>query len=101
VNTSLVDLGPQLEFLGIEKAWTLLSKLEKSAFRHIGDQHANYGVGGRRHGSGEPEMPRLGNFYVLNESCHHDTAITKADIPRHVNYSDVSSTKGKLLLLLL
>jgi hypothetical protein len=89
VNTSLMDLGQQLKFIGIEKTWSLLRKLNSSTFRRIGNHQANYGNGGRPQGRA-PEMPG-----------HHDAALTKANVPRHVNYFDVSSAKGKVLLLLL
>ena len=95
VNTSLMDLEQQLEFLGIEKVGSLLRKLKKSTFRHIGDQHANYGVGGRRHGSAAPEMPRLGNFTFLmravmmrhsQKQTYRDTSTTLMSLPPKVNF---------------
>jgi hypothetical protein len=94
MNTSLMDLDPQLEFLGIEKAGSLLRKLKKSTFRHIGDQYASYGVGGRRHGSGEPEVLRLGNFTFLmravmmrhsQKQTYRDTSTTLMSLPPKVN----------------
>jgi hypothetical protein len=89
-----MDLDQQLEFLGIEKAGSLLRKLKKSTFRHIGDQHANYGAGGRRRGSAEPEMPRLGNFTFLmravmmrhsQKQTYRDTSTTLMSLPPKVN----------------
>jgi hypothetical protein len=96
VNTSLMDLDQQLEFLGIEKAGSLLRKLKKSTFRHIGDQHANYGNGGRRNrrGSDFAEMPRLGNFTFLmravmmrhsQKQTYRDTSTTLMSLPPKVN----------------
>jgi hypothetical protein len=94
VNTSLMDLDQQLEFLGIEKAGSLLRKLKKSTFRHIGDQHANYGIGGRRNRGVESEMRRLGNFTFLmravmmrhsQNQTYRDTPTTLMSLPPKVN----------------
>jgi hypothetical protein len=94
VNTSLMDLEQQLEFLGIEKVGSLLRKLKKSTFRHIGDHHASKESHGRRRYNAEPEMPRLGNFTFLmravmmrhsQKQMYRDTSTTLMSLPPKVN----------------
>jgi hypothetical protein len=92
VNTSLMDLGQQLKFLGIEKAGSLLRKLNRSTFRRIVDHQAHYGNGGRREGTA-PEMPGLGKCAFLMRSImmrhsqkqtYRDTSTTLMSLPPKV-----------------
>jgi hypothetical protein len=94
VNTSLMDLDQQLEFLGIEKVGYLFRKMKKSTFRHIGDNHASKESHGRRRYDGEPEMPRLGNFTFLmravmmrhsQKQTYRDTSTTLMSLPPKVH----------------
>jgi hypothetical protein len=65
VNTSLMDLDNQLDFLGIEKSGEMLRKLRKSTLIHINDRNA---VKGRSGDHVSPEMPAIGNFTFLMRS---------------------------------
>ena len=87
MNTSPMDLDQQLEYLGIEKAGSLLRKLKNSTFRHIGDPHANMGNAGFR-------GPILGNFTFLmravmmrhsQKQMYRDTSTTLMSLPPKVN----------------
>jgi hypothetical protein len=86
MNTSLMDLDQQLEFLGIEKAGSILRKLKKSTFRHIGDPYANSGNTGIR-------GPILGNFTFLmravmmrhsQKQTYRDTSTSLMSLPPKV-----------------
>jgi hypothetical protein len=93
VNTSLMDLDQQLEFLGIEKAGSLLRKLKKSTFRHIKDSNGDKGGTRGRFITG-PDMPSLGNFTFLmravmmrhsQKQTYRDTSTTLMSLPPKVN----------------
>jgi hypothetical protein len=92
VNTSLMDLYHQLEFLGIEKAAPILSELTYSTLRHINDRNMNKGL---RRSSVTAEMPKLGNFTFLMRSImmrhsqkqmYRDTSTTLMSLPPKVKY---------------
>jgi hypothetical protein len=63
-----MDLEQQLEFLGIEKAGSILHKFKKSTLRHIRDRNANKGSYKNDRNGGSAEMPSLGNFTFLMRS---------------------------------
>jgi hypothetical protein len=94
VNTSLMDLDQQLEFIGIDKVGSLLRNLKKSTFRHISDQHAIHGNGGCPERRGAPVMPMLGSFTFLmravmmrhsQKQTYRDTSTTLMSLPPKVN----------------